>query len=238
MRLTITAALGGAALLAVLVCASLLPSTAALASPRQSGGSSGQIVPDPTMQALAAEAALALTEVAQMPTPNPTDIARIFTQAGAITIQGTLAISGAVQISDSYSEPMFNIPGLRDDLGSCTAFAQGQHPAGGGSGFRLPDPPLGGKLGGHEVLIPVEVSPYPGPGDYGRNQGIQAGPGVIIDDADYGRVIEGTDYHVTVKPDGSGSFTFTNLYLYDFSAGPDAGPNQAISGSLIWTCSQ
>jgi hypothetical protein len=97
-------------------------------------------------------------------------------------------------------------------------------------------PPLTATLDGHTVVIPVSVSPYPGPGEYSRDHGVQLGPGVVIDETNYAIAEDGRDYDVTVLPDGSGSFTFANLHLASWSADPTIGP--AISGSDTWSCSQ
>src|SRR5579859_2132763 len=192
--------------------------------------------PDPTLQALATEAVAVQTEVAGLPTPNPTDMAQALTQAGAITIQGTLSITGAVEVSGPYTLQLLNLGGIRPDYVSCAAFAQGQRTPTGGSGFRLPDPPMfGTTFGGHTVLAPVEVSPYPGPGSYARNAGVQLGPGVVLDDTSYNEAA-GPDYQVSVNADGSGTFTFTNLHAPSGTGDPYSGP--AISGSMSWTCSQ
>jgi len=192
--------------------------------------------PDATLQALATEGVAIQTEVAGIPTPNPTDLAQTLMQAGAITIQGSLSISGAVDASGPYTLQLLNLGGIRPDLVSCAAFAQGQQTPDGGSGFRLPDPPtFGTTFGGHTVLVPVEVSPYAGPGSYARNAGVQLGPGVVIDDTSYDEAA-GQDYQVSVNADGSGTFTFTNLHAPSGAGVPYSGP--AISGSMSWTCSQ
>jgi hypothetical protein len=189
---------------------------------------------DPTLQALATEAALALTLVAAIPTPNPTDLARTLNNAGAITIQGTLAINGAAQISGTYTTQLLNIAGIRPDVVSCAAFAQGITNAD-GTGWSVPDPGFGTTVGGHTVLMPVAVSPYPGPGNYTGDQGVELGAGVVIDDTNYIVADAPTDYRVSVNADGSGSFTFTNLHAGSLTTGTVS--TATISGSDVWTCS-
>jgi len=219
------------ALLVGLVLASLVPSATVSASQT---GRAAQVL-DPTLQALATEAAGAATEAARIPTPNPTDLARAIDQAGAITIQGTMTITGAVALSAPYTSRLLNLVGIRPDVVSCSAFAQGIR-NGDGTGFAVPYPPLTATLDGHAIVIPVSVSPYPGSGEYSGDRGVRLGPGVVIDETNYAIAEDGQDYDVIVHPDGSGSFTFANLHVASWSADPTSGP--AISGSDTWSCSQ
>jgi hypothetical protein len=85
------------------------------------------------------------------------------------------------------------------------------------------------------VLIPVSVSPYPGPGNYGRDGGVKLGGGVVVDQTNYLVPEDGQDYHVVVNADGSGSFTFTNLHAGSLATGQTSAAS--ISGSDAWTCS-
>jgi len=140
------------------------------------------------------------------------------------------------KISTPYTLQLLNLGGIRPDLVSCAAFAQGQHTPTGGSGFRLPDPDPTDSFAGHAVMLPIEVSPYRGPGDYVRDRGMLLGPGVVIDDTNYMHAEPGQDYHVTVNVDGSGSFSFANLHTPSGTAGEYSTP--AVSGSMTWTCSQ
>jgi hypothetical protein len=232
-RSTRAAWLSTSTLLTVLGLASILqyplpPITASAASTPHSA----QVL-DPTLQALATQAALAATEAAGIPTPNPTQLTRAIDAAGAITLHGILTIDGAVQISGMYANQMLNVAGIRPDVVSCAAFAQGTRNTD-GTGFSLPYPSFGTTVGGHSVLVPVSVSPYPGPGVYGRDQGVQLGPGVVIDDVNYLIADESHDYVVTVNPDGSGSFTFTNLRAGSLATGQ--ATDATISGSDVWTC--
>lgn len=226
--------LGTGGLLAALGLVSLLHLQA---SPTQaSAASAGRIaqVLDPTLQTLATEAALEVTQAAGIPTPNPTDLTRAINNAGAITIQGTLTINDAVSISGTYSKQLLNVAGLRPDFVSCAAFAQGiRNPD--GTGFSVPDPSLESTVAGHTVLIAVSVSPYSGPGDHSRDRGVQLGAGVVIDDTNYVVADESQDYNVSVNPDGSGRFTFNSLRAGSLSTGQTT--DATISGSDVWTCS-
>jgi len=233
MRSTRSAWLSSSALLVALGLASLLqlqspPSMASAASTDHIGQ-----VMDPTLQALATAAALAVTQAALIPTPNPTSLARAIDQAGAITIQGTLTINGAVQVAGQYTTQLLDVGGIRPDLVSCAVFAQGiANPD--GTGFSVPSPGTTATVGGHTVLLPVSVSPYPGPGDYGGDD-VQLGPGVIIDDTNWLVADELQNNHVRVNPDGSGSFTFANLHAGSLATGTVSAAT--ISGSDVWTCS-
>jgi hypothetical protein len=141
-----------------------------------------------------------------------------------------------VNIAGTFTNQLLNVTGDRPDVASCAAFAQGIRNAD-GTGFGVTSPPIGATVGGHAVLIPVSVSPYPGPGAYGRDQGVQLGAGVIIDNTNYLLADEGQDYvvTVTVNPDGSGSFSFTNLHAGSLDTGQ--ATDASISGSDVWTCS-
>jgi hypothetical protein len=143
-------------------------------------------------------------------------------------------VNGTVKIAGTFTNQLLNVTGDRPDVASCAAFAQGIRNAD-ETGFGVTSPPIGATVGGHSVLIPVTVSPYPGPSTYGRDQGVQLGAGVIIDNTNYLLADEGQDYEVTVNPDGSGSFTFTNLHAGSLDTGQ--ATDASISGSDVWTCS-
>lgn len=204
------------------------PATASTAS----SGHLAQVM-DPTLQALGTQAALAATEAALIPTPNPTSLTRAIDRAGAITIQGTLTIDGAVQVSGTYATRLLNVAGIRPDVGSCATFAQGIRNTD-GTGFSVPAPGIADTVGGHTVMIPVSVSPYPGPGDY-TSDDVVLGPGVVIDDTNWLVADAPEGYHVSVNPDGSGSFTFSNLHSGSLATGTVSAAT--ISGSDVWTCS-
>jgi hypothetical protein len=212
--------------------ASLVPSAPAPASASQAPRSA-QVL-DPTLQALATQAALAATQAALIPTPNPTQLTQAINQAGAITIQGSLQIDGPVSVSGMYTTQLLNIGGIRPDVVSCATFAQGTRNVD-GTGFAVPGPSLSATIDGHSVLIPVSVSPYPGPNTYGLDQGLQLGAGVVIDDTNYLVVGEDQTASVTVDPDGSGSFVFSGLHSGSLATGTVSA--DAIAGQLSWTCS-
>lgn len=200
-----------------------------------SAAPSGQVaqVMDPTLQALATEAAVTLTEATLIPTPNPTSLGRAIDRAGAITIYGTLTINGAVQVSGQYTTQLLDIAGIRPDLASCAVFAQGTVNSD-GNGFSVPYPGTTATVGGYTVQIPVSVSSYPGPGDY-TSDDVTLGPGVIIDNTNWLVADDLSGYQVIVNPDGSGSFTFSNLHSGSLATGWVSAAT--ISGSDVWTCS-
>ncbi len=189
---------------------------------------------DPTLQALATQAALAVTQAALIPTPDPTQLTRAIDQAGAITIQGTVQIDGAISVSGGYTTQLLNVGGISPDVASCQTFAQGIRNSD-GAGFGVPGPSLNATIGGHSVLVPVSVSPYPGPSTYGLDQGLQLGPGVVIDGTNYLVVGENQTASTTVNADGSGSFVFTGLHAGSLATGTVSA--DSIFGQLSWTCS-
>jgi hypothetical protein len=232
MRSTRCAWLSGSALLVALVLASFLqlqspPTTASAAST----GRVGQAW-DPTLQALATQAAVELARAALIPTPNPASLSQAIDQAGAITIHGTLTFNGAVQFSGQYTDQLLDVAGIRPDLLSCASFAQGTVNSD-GAGFSVPYPGTTATVDGHSVLIPVSVSNYPGPGDY-TGDDVNLGPGVIIDNTNWLVSDDPPAYHVIVNPDGSGSFTFGGLHSGSLNTGTVSAAT--ISGSDVWTC--
>ena len=74
----------------------------------------------------------------------------------------------------------------------------------------------------------AEVSPYHGPGTYGKASILAAGASFVVGNAAYNPVAATAS--VTFRADGSGIFTFHNAT----AAKPATG---AISGSVSWTCS-
>jgi hypothetical protein len=70
-------------------------------------------------------------------------------------------------------------------------------------------------------------------GDY-TSDDVNLGPGVIIDTTNWLVADDPQGYHVIVNPDGSGSFTFSNLHSGSLSTGTVSATT--ISGSDVWTC--
>ncbi|HLZ26444.1 MAG TPA: hypothetical protein VKV73_03905 [Chloroflexota bacterium] len=96
MRSTRFASASTSAVLLPLGLASLLP----FQSPPAAASAASTVhvaqAMDPTLQALATEAALAVTRAALIPTPNPTSLAQAIDQAGAITIHGVQQLQDLV----------------------------------------------------------------------------------------------------------------------------------------------
>jgi hypothetical protein len=223
--------LGLTAAFAVLTWASLIPSAPASAS----GVSRSAQVLDPTLQVLATQAALAVTEVALIPTPNPTDVTRVVNQAGALSIEATLTTTGAVELSLPYTNQLLDTAGIRPDLVSCASFAQGITNSD-GRGFSMPTPALSATPGDHAIVVPATVSPYNGPTTYSSGSGVHLSPGIGVDGTYYVIADDSAHVDVTVNPDGSGSMSFANLRAGSVDSAQTTG--SSLSGQEVWTCSQ
>jgi hypothetical protein len=223
--------LGLTAAFAALIWASLIPSTPASA---RTVSRSAQVL-EPTLQALATQAALAMTQVALIPTPNATDVARTVDQAGALTIQATLTTTGAVELSLPYANQLLDIAGVRPDLISCASFAQGITNSD-GRGFSVPTPALSTTPGDHTIVVPATVSPYNGPTTYASGSGVHLSPGIGVDGTYYVIADDSAYVNVTVNSDGSGSLSFANLRAGSLDSAQTTG--SSLSGQEVWTCSQ
>jgi hypothetical protein len=223
--------LGLTAAFAALTWASLIPSPPASAS---TASRSAQVL-DPTLQVLATQAAQAVTEVALIPTPNPTDVARVVNQAGALTIQAALTTTGAVELSLPYTNQLLDIAGIRPDLVSCASFARGITNSDGRS-FSVPTPAVSTTPGDHAIVVPATVSPYDGPTTYAAGSGVHLSPGIGVDGTYYVIADDSAYVHVTVNSDGSGSMSFANLRAGSLDSAQTVG--SSLSGQEVWTCSQ
>ncbi len=148
----------------------------------------------------------------------------------AITFHGTLRISGAVTVDESFTDDA----AVHDGVSSCAAAASGGDNASQPHQWQVPSPPQGDD-------VTINVSPgaddYNGPGTY-PDPLLIGGDGVID--------VNGTAYELnagvaqetlTVKPDGSGTLTFSNVPTATMSNAVPLNWTGGISGSVTWTCS-
>jgi hypothetical protein len=80
------------------------------------------------------------------------------------------------------------------------------------------------------VYFVASVSPYHGPGTYGKASILAAGPSFVVGNATYNPLAATASASVTFRANGSGTFTFRNARPARAAQGP-------LSGSVSWTCS-
>jgi hypothetical protein len=80
------------------------------------------------------------------------------------------------------------------------------------------------------VYFIAEVSPYHGPGRYGKASILAVAGSFMVGNAAYNPLAAAASASVTFRATGSGIFTFRNAA----AAKPATG---TISGSVSWTCS-
>jgi hypothetical protein len=137
------------------------------------------------------------------PTPNSgAGVASGFT--------GTAVFSGGVPVNGQFQSAAAPLP--------CTTLGQ----TGSSGRFPLPSP---GRVAGTEVQISMAISPYTGPGQYGKDRIQPTGDAVRVAGRSYG--LEGAGASATINPDGSGRLQLSNL---------QAGSGQPLSGEIRWTC--
>jgi hypothetical protein len=139
---------------------------------------------------------------------------------GLILFKGTLRLTGAETRHMSFTA----FPGVTRPASSCTRLAAGGTPVPSGSkpAFGIPAP-----APGNPVYFTGTVSPYHGPGTYGKNSIVGVGASFIVGDTAYNPLAATATATVTFRADGSGIFTFRNA----------TSVTGTISGSIRWTCS-
>jgi hypothetical protein len=145
---------------------------------------------------------------------------------GLIALKGTFRLTGAIAMQASFT----SYPGATSATSSCADLAaRGTGaPAGERPHFRIPSP-----APGSNVYIVASISPYRGPGRYGR-AAIRTGGGanIGVGTAGFNPLAAGAAVSATINADGSGSFSFTNAAAE--SAAAPAKPG--LSGTVRWTC--
>jgi hypothetical protein len=135
----------------------------------------------------------------------------------------TVSITGAVTLQGTAQAL---------NLGTCADFVKNTRSTDGSLQF---PGLLGEPIGGREVSSVNEISDYTGPGTYDKDK-IRSVAGVIdvsIDNTPY-QLDDATTAAAVINPDGSGSFTFTDLK--EGEEGNPTAPKGTISGSFTWTC--
>jgi hypothetical protein len=79
------------------------------------------------------------------------------------------------------------------------------------------------------VTVLVQLNPYKGPATFGSATSVSSGT-VSVRGVTYGLGSNGGTASVTVKPDGSGSLTFTKANSQSHAGG------EPIDGTVTWTC--
>lgn len=135
----------------------------------------------------------------------------------------TVAITGAVTLQGTAQTL---------NLGTCADYVKNSRSTDGSLQF---PGLLGEPIGGREVSSVNEITDYTGPGTYDKDK-IKSVAGVIdvsIDNTPY-QPTDATTAAAVINPDGSGSFTFTDLK--EGEEGNPTAPKGSISGSFTWTC--
>jgi hypothetical protein len=79
------------------------------------------------------------------------------------------------------------------------------------------------------VYFIAQVSPYHGPGIYGKAFILSVGASFIVGNAAYNPLAATASASATFRADGSGTFTFRNAPAKKPATG-------TLSGSISWTC--
>ncbi|MGD0374772.1 MAG: hypothetical protein ABSB01_09365 [Streptosporangiaceae bacterium] len=142
---------------------------------------------------------------------------------GLIAFNGTLRLTGAAE----QRSPFTAFPGVTSPASSCARLAAGGTPVPSGQepGFRIPAP-----APGSPVYFIAEVSPYHGPGTYGKASILAGAGSFMVGNAAYDPLAATASTSVTFRANGSGTFTFRNA----LAAKPATG---TVSGSVSWKCS-
>lgn len=139
------------------------------------------------------------------------------TGAGGVTLHATLTVTGTVSGTATFTE-------TSTDFASCADYAAKR------DRFELPRADNIKLSSGQPVELGDSPEHYHGPGTYAAAELDQASATLSIGNTDepYQPAPKDSTRTLTVKPDGSGSYTFGNWI--------DPGSHSE-SGSLTWTCS-
>jgi hypothetical protein len=131
---------------------------------------------------------------------------------GVHQFQGVLTVTGATSQSAKFTEPLEELP-------SCADLAQ----SGEQGTWSIPS------SDSSTFTFGINAAPYKGPGTYTAMSTFSNSTWLTAAGQEWEPVAASTG-SLTVKADGSGSFTFTDLQN-DYTPGP------AASGTVTWTCS-
>jgi hypothetical protein len=151
--------------------------------------------------------------------------------ARLIAFRGTFRLTGAIARQASFT----SYPGALSATSSCADLAaRGTGaPAGERPHFRIPGPAPGGN-----VYIVASISPYRGPGQYGRAAIVSgSGANIGVGTASYDPLAPRAAVSATINANGSGSFTFTGAAAATPDAAAPRPPRPGLSGTVRWTCS-
>ena len=141
---------------------------------------------------------------------------------GLIAFTGTLRLTGAKSERSRFTA----FPGVTSPASSCARLAargtpvpSGQQPS-----FRLPAP-----AAGSPVYFIAQVSPYHGPGTYGKASILAVGASFMVGNSAYNPLAATASASATFRANGSGTFTFRDAVAKKPATG-------TLSGSVSWTC--
>jgi len=145
--------------------------------------------------------------------------------SSGVKLLGSYSLSGAIAKHASFVDDVLTAK-------SCAAVAShgtGSAFAGGPAEFAVPTPPPPSG-NATNVYFTAGVSPYKGPGTFSKEDILKSGGGdLTVGTAMYNPVAARATASMTVRPDGSGSFTFANA--------PPVTSGPSLSGTVTWTCS-
>lgn len=169
------------------------------------------------------------------------------TSYGQITYDVTYTFTGASTVTGTFQRPVIShlAPTCAQSASLGNQFSQP-------GTFDVPTPPNDAY-----PLIEITLSTYKGPAAYTSEHDVPLAGFLMLSAAarQYNVAAHGTDATLTVRPDGSGSFEFSNAYpegptstaVPSTATSPTsvpAGPSPAASplgpglnGSIAWTCS-
>jgi len=131
---------------------------------------------------------------------------------GTHEFQGVLTVTGATSQSVKFTEPLENLP-------SCADLAQ----TGEQGTWSIPDP------GSDTFDLGINATPYKGPGTYTAMSTFTNSTWLVADNQQWDPV-SASVASVTVKSDGSGSASVTDLQN-EYTPGPN------VTSTETWTCS-
>lgn len=144
---------------------------------------------------------------------------------GSVDLKGSYQLSGAVSKHGSFVDPEL-VARSCAEIGS-----HGTGPAfvGGPDHFAVPSPlpPTGSA---ENIFFTAGVF-YKGPGTFSKEDILKGGgTDIIVGSNSYNAVAPAAKASITVRANGSGSFTFSNA--------PPVKAGKSLSGKVTWTCTQ
>jgi hypothetical protein len=143
--------------------------------------------------------------------------------AGSVELKGTYVLSGAVSKHGTFADPEL----VRSSCAQIAKEGTGAAFVGGPNRFSVPGP-LQGAGEAESTFFTAGVT-YEHPGTFTKEQLKKAGgTDLMVGKNSYNAVATAASASMTVKANGSGTFTFANA--------PPVGKGPSLSGKVSWTC--